>query len=249
MSGHSKWAGIKHRKAAQDAKKGKVFTKLVKEISIAARQGGGDTNANPRLRLAIQRAKDVNMPANNIDRAVKKGTGELEGVRYEEVTYEGYAQGGVAVIVESVTDNKNRTISEIRNIFSKKGGNLAGSGSVSWMFEKKGYFLVAKSTIDEDTLTAIALDAGAEDLTEEGDSFEIKTQPNDFEKVKNILQEKNIKAEVSEITMLPKSTIAIAEDKAKAVLGLVEDLEEHEDVQNVYANFDIPDEIIKEKEG
>jgi len=249
MSGHSKWAGIKHRKAAQDAKRGKMFTKIVKEISVAARHGGGDINTNPRLRLAIQRAKDVNMPADNIERAVKKGTGELEGVSYEEVTYEGYGPGGVAILVEALTDNKNRTTSDVRNIFSKKSGNMAGSGSVNWIFEKRGYFLISKSSIDEDSLTAIALEAGAEDLIEESDSYEIKTQPQDFENVKKALEEKGVKLEASELTMIPKSTIKLAKDKAKVVLGLVEALEEHDDVQNVYANFDIPDDLLKESEG
>ena len=246
MSGHSKWAGIKHRKAAQDAKRGKMFTKIVKEVSVAARHGGGDINTNPRLRLAIQRAKDVNMPADNIERAVKKGTGELEGVSYEEVTYEGYGPGGVAILVEALTDNKNRTTSDVRNIFSKKSGNMAGSGSVNWMFEKRGYFLISKSSIDEDSLTAIALEAGAEDLTEESDSYEIKTQPQDFENVKKALEEKGVKLEASELTMIPKSTIKLASDKAKVVLGLVEALEDHDDVQNVYANFDIPDDLLKD---
>ena len=249
MSGHSKWAGIKHRKAAQDSKKGKMFTKIVKEISVAARTGGGDINANPALRLAIQRAKDVNMPADNIDRAVKKGTGELEGVNYEAVTYEGYGPGGVAVMVEALTDNKNRTTSEVRNIFSKKNGNMAGSGSVSWIFEKKAYFLISKSTISEDALTEIALEAGADDLTDEADSYEIKTQPHDFERIKKILEEKGLKLEVSEITMIPKSTIKLAGDKAKAMLGLVEELEDSDDVQNVYANFDIPDELLKDSDN
>lgn len=245
MSGHSKWAGIKHRKAAQDAKKGKTFTKIVKEISVAARQAGGDPNANPALRLAIQHAKAVNMPADNIERAIKKGTGELEGVSYEKVTYEGYGPGGVAVMVDALTDNKNRTTSEIRNIFSKKGGNMAGSGSVNWIFEKKGYFLINKSTIDEDSLTGVALEAGAEDLTQEGDSYEIKTEAHDFEKIKKLLEDKGVKLEVSEITMIPKSTIEIVNDKARAILGLMEELEEHDDVQHVYANFDIPDEVLK----
>jgi len=245
MSGHSKWAGIKHRKGAQDAKKGKAFTKIVKEICVAARQSGGDPNTNPALRLAIQRAKGVNMPADNIERAIKKGTGELEGVTYEHVTYEGYGPGGVAIMVEALTDNKNRTTSEVRNTFSKKGGNMAGTGSVSWMFEKKAYFLINKSTIDEDSLTAIALDAGADDLTQEGDSYEIKTQPHDFEKVKKILEDKGVKLDLSDVTMVPKSTIRITGEKAKTVLGLMETLEEHDDVQHVYANFDIPDEDLK----
>ena len=248
MSGHSKWAGIKHRKAAQDAKKGKMFTKIVKEICVAARTGGGDINANPALRLAIQRAKEVNMPANNIERAVKKGTGELEGVNYEAVTYEGYGPGGVAIMIEALTDNKNRTTSEVRSILSKRGGNMAGSGSVSWMFEKKAYFLINKTTIDEDSLTNIALEAGAEDLTQEGDSYEIKTQPHDFEKIKKILEDKGLKLEVSEITMVPKSTVKLTGEKAKAMFNLMEELEDSDDVQNVYANFDIPDDELKKLE-
>ena len=247
MSGHSKWASIKHKKAATDAKRGKLFTKIIKEITVAARHGGGDPNTNPRLRTAIDRAKQANMPQDNIDRAVKKGTGELEGVSYEEFTIEGYGPGGVAIMVEVMTDNRNRTTADIRTIFSKKNGNVAGAGSVSWIFEKKGYFLVKKGTIDEDRLMSIALEAGAEDFTDEGDSFAIKTQSQDFEKVKKTLQEKGVATEAAEVTMIPKSNIKIAEKSiAEQVLALVESLEDHDDIQNVYANFDIPDELMKE---
>jgi len=245
MSGHSKWHSIKHKKAATDSKRGKVFTKAIKEITIAARNNGGKPETNPRLRLAIQKAKQANMPNDNIDRAIKKGTGELEGVHYEEVVYEGYGPAGVAIYVEVVTDNKNRTTAEIRNIFSKHGGNMAGSGSVAWMFEKKGYFVIQKSDTDEDTLMSIALENGAEDLSTEGETFEIKTFPQDFEKVKKALDDGKIKLDSSEITMIPKSTIRVTDEKAKQVLNLTEALEENDDVQNVYANFDIPEEILK----
>lgn len=245
MSGHSKWASIKHKKAATDSKRGKLFTKVIKEITVAARNGGGNTDTNPQLRLAIQKAKQANMPANNIERAVKKGTGELEGVTYEAITYEGYGPAGVAIYVEALTDNKNRTTSEVRNIFSKYGGNMAGSGSVAWMFEKKGYIAISKETADEDTLMSIALENGAEDLSGEGDTFEIKTLPQDFEKVKKALEDQSIKIESAEVTMIPKSSIKILDDKAKQLLTLVDSLEDNDDVQNVYANFDIPEDILK----
>ncbi len=248
MSGHSKWATIKHKKGAIDAKRGQLFTKLIKEITIAAK-GGGKPDTNPRLRTAIDKAKASNMPQDNIERAFKKGTGELPGVVYEEVTYEGYGPKGIAILVEVVTDNKNRASSEIRNIFSKSGGNMAGSGSVSWIFEKKGYFIVNKKTIDEDKLMNIVLEAGAEDLVTEGENYEIKSSPADFDKVKKALEANKIKVESEEITMVPKSEIKIAGDDAKQVLSLVDTLEEHEDVQNVYANFDIPEEILKTLEG
>ena len=245
MSGHSKWASIKHKKAATDSKRGKLFTKVIKEITVAARNGGGNTDTNPQLRLAIQKAKQANMPANNIEGAVKKGTGELEGVTYEAITYEGYGPAGVAIYVEALTDNKNRTTSEVRNIFSKYGGNMAGSGSVAWMFEKKGYIAISKETADEDTLMSIALENGAEDLSGEGDTFEIKTLPQDFEKVKKALEDQSIKIESAEVTMIPKSSIKILDDKAKQLLTLVDSLEDNDDVQNVYANFDIPEDILK----
>ncbi len=246
MSGHSKWASIKHKKAATDAKRGKAFTKAIKMLTVAARNGGGDINANPALRLAVQKAKEANMPQNNIERAIKKGTGELPGVSYESVSYEGYGSGGVAFFVEVLTDNKNRTTSEVRNIFSKRGGNLAGSGSVSWIFEKKGFFVINKSEIGEDKLMSIVLDAGAEDLSQESETYEVKSQPQDYEKVKKALEDNNVKIESSEVTMIPKNTIKITGDQAKQVLKLVEQLEDNDDVQNVYSNFDIPDDILKE---
>jgi len=245
MSGHSKWATIKHKKAATDAKRGQLFTKLIKEISIAARSGGKPEN-NPRLRVAIERAKESSMPADNIDRAVKKGTGELEGVNYEDITLEGYGPGGVAIYIEGVSDNKNRTTSEIRTIFSKRGANMAGAGSVAWMFEKKGYIVVSKSAIEEDKLMGIALDAGAEDMIIEDENYGIKTTPADFDKVKKAIEAAGVKVESAETTLLPKSTLKIVGDDAKKLLELIDALEEHEDVQNVYANFDIPDELIKE---
>ena len=246
MSGHSKWASIKHKKAATDSKRGKVFTKLIKELTVAARSGGGNPDNNPSLRTAIDRAKGSNMPANNIERAIKKGTGELPGVTYEQITYEGYGQSGVAILVESLSDNKNRTTAEIRNIFAKKGGNMAGAGSVNWMFEKKGFFVINKSTIGEDDLMALALEAGADDFSAEGDTYEIKTQPNDYYKVKKDLEDKGVKIEASDLTMIPKSTVALAGDTARQLLALVNELEDHDDVQQVYANFDIPDDVINE---
>lgn len=248
MSGHSKWASIKHKKGAADAKRGKLFTKFIREITVAARQGGGKVEANPRLRLAIQRAKDSNMPQDNVERAIKKGTGELEGVSYEEVTYEGYGPGGVAIMVEVLTDNKNRASGEIRNIFSKKGGNMAGQGSVNWMFEKKGYIVINKESIEEDKLMSIVLEAGAEDLKTEESTYAITTQPTDYENVKKALEDNKVKIEASEITNVPKNTVKVADNSAKKVLNLVSELEDHDDVQNVCANFDIPDEILKEME-
>ena len=245
MSGHSKWASIKHKKAATDAERGKIFTKFIKEITVAARRGGGDPNTNPRLRTAIDRAKQSNMPADNIERAIKKGTGELEGVTYEEFTIEGYGPGGVAIMVELLTDNKNRTTADIRNIFSKKNGNVAGAGSVSWIFEKKGYMEVEKTAASEDKIMSIVLDAGAQDMETEEDIYTIITDPKDFEAVKKSLEDNNIKAETAEITMVPKSTVKLTGDEAKQILALVDDLEDSDDVQNVYANFDVPDEIIK----
>lgn len=247
MSGHSKWASIKHKKSATDAKRGKLFTKLIKMITVAARNGGGDVNANPALRLAVQKAKDANMPQDNIERAVKKGTGELPGMNYEEVSYEGYGPGGVAFFVETLTDNKNRATSEIRNIFSKSGGNLARAGSVNWLFEKKGFFIINKSEVSEDKLMSIILDAGAEDLLQEGDTYEVKSQPADYEKVRKALADNKIKIESSEITMIPKSTVKASSDQARQLLNLVEQLEDNDDVQNVYSNFDIPDDILKER--
>jgi YebC/PmpR family DNA-binding regulatory protein len=244
MSGHSKWATTKHKKAATDAKRGKSFTKIGKEITVAARLGGGDPNGNPRLRTAIAKAKSVSLPAENIKRAIQRGTGELPGVSYEEITYEGYGPGGVAVIAESMTDNRNRTVSEIRNIFSKAGGNMGEAGCVSWMFHKKGYLVVNQAKIDEDKLMTLALDAGAEDMQPEDDNFVITTAPNDFERVKKALEDAGVEAEVAEITMIPQTTVKLDGKEAQQMLRLIETLEDNDDVQNVYANFDIPEEIL-----
>lgn len=245
MSGHSKWASIKHKKAATDAKRGKIFTKLIKEITVAARNGGGDQDKNPRLRTAVDRAKQANMPQDNIERAIKKGTGELEGVTYEEFTIEGYGPGGVAIMAEVVTDNKNRTTADIRSIFSKKNGNVAGAGSVSWIFEKKGYIEIDKSVASEDKIMSVALDAGAQDMETQEDIYTITTQPKDLEAVKKALEEKDIKPNSAEVTMMPKSSVKLTGEDAKQILSLVEALEDSDDVQNVYANFDIPDEAVQ----
>ncbi len=244
MSGHSKWATTKHKKAATDAKRGKIFTKIAKEITVAAKLGGGDPGGNPRLRTAVAKAKGVSMPAENIKRAIQKGTGELPGVSYEEVNYEGYGPGGVAVIVEVMTDNKNRTVSEIRNIFSKAGGNLGETGCVSWMFHKKGYLVVNRSKIDEDKLMGIALDAGAEDMLTEDENFAITTPPHDFEKVRKALEDAGVSLDAAEVTMIPQTYVKLEGKEAQQMLRLVETLEDNDDVQNVYANFDIPEEIM-----
>lgn len=246
MSGHSKWAQIKHKKASADAKRGKVFTKIVKEISVAARLGGGDLSGNPRLRTAIEKAKEVNMPSDNIKRAIMKGTGELPGVSYEESVYEGYGSGGVAILIEILTDNKNRTSSELRHIMSKHGGNLGEAGCVSWMFEKKGYIIIEKTKIDEDTLMSVALDAGAEDMRNypKEDNYEIITMPEDMNKVKASIEASGIPVSLAEITMLPKSYATLEDKQAEQMLRLVEALEDNDDVQNVYTNFDVPDEVI-----
>jgi YebC/PmpR family DNA-binding regulatory protein len=244
MSGHSKWASIKHKKAKVDATRGRVFTKLIREISVAARVGGGDINGNPRLRTAVLAAKAVNMPADNIDRAIKKGTGELEGVTYEEIVYEGYGPAGVAVLLEVMTDNKNRTVGEVRKAFSRHGGNLGESGCVNFLFEKKGHIAVDASKVEEDRLMGIALDAGADDLRREEDLFVVTTAPRDFEKVRETLVKNGIQPATAEITMLPKSTVKLEGKAAEQMIKLMEELEEHDDVQHVYANFDIPEEVL-----
>ncbi len=244
MSGHSKWASIKHKKGALDAKRGKIFTKLIKEISVAARLGGGDPDGNPRLRTAILAAKADNMPKDNIDRAIKKGTGELEGVNYEEVIYEGYGTAGVAVILSVLTDNKNRTVAEIRSIFGKNGGNLGEAGCVGWMFHKKGQILVDLKTVDEDKLMTIVLDAGAEDMQTGEGEFEVITTPENFEKVKKAIDDNKIPTTFAEVTMVPQSYIKLTGQKAQQMLHLMEVLEDHDDVQKVYANFDIPEEEL-----
>jgi len=244
MSGHSKWATTKHKKAATDAKRGKIFTKLAKEITVAAKLGGGDPNGNPRLRTAIAKAKGVSLPAENIKRAIQKGTGELPGVSYEEVMYEGYGPAGVAVIADVMTDNRNRTVSEIRNIFSKAGGNMGEAGCVAWMFHKKGYLVVNRTKVDEDKLMTLALEAGAEDMQTEDENFVVTTPPNDFEKVKKALEDGGVVPDVAEITMIPQTYVKLDGKEAQQMLRLVEALEDNDDVQNVYANFDIPDEIM-----
>jgi YebC/PmpR family DNA-binding regulatory protein len=245
MSGHSKWSSIKHKKGAADAKRGKVFTKLIKEITIAARMGGsGDPASNPRLRTAILAAKAENMPKDNIDRAIKKGTGELEGANYEENNYEGYGPGGAAVLVESLTDNKNRAVADIRHIFAKCGGNMGENGCVSWMFDKKGYFCVAKKDVDEDKLMEIVLDAGAEDVKEDDGVWELITAPSDFEKVKEVLDKASIPYRDAEVTMLPQNTTNLEGKEAEQMVRLMDMLDDCEDVQKVYTNADIPDEIF-----
>ena len=239
MSGHSKWHSIKHKKGALDAKRGKLFTKLIKEITVAARSGGGDPEANARLRKAVADAKAANMPNDTIARAIRRGTGEEEGVNYEEIVYEGYGPAGVAVMVDAMTDNRNRTVAEIRHLFSKNGGNLGESGSVGWMFEKKGYIVVDKAAKPEDELFEIVTDAGAEDLRDDEDSFEIIIAPDNFDAVLTAVKNAGIEPQVAEIEMVPQSYIRLEGAEAKQMLKLMEALEDHDDVQKVSANFDI----------
>ncbi|MCI0512485.1 YebC/PmpR family DNA-binding transcriptional regulator [candidate division KSB1 bacterium] len=239
MSGHSKWATIKRKKAKIDAARGKVFTKLIKDLMVAAREGGGDESSNASLRTAIAAAKAANMPVANIDRAIKRGTGELDGVNYEEITYEGYGPGGAAILIEVVTDNKNRTVADMRHFLSKHGGNLGENGCVAWMFEKKGVIVINNQGINEDELMMLVLDAGAEDLRAEDNTFEVITAPENFEAVKDVLVEKKIPFESAEVSMIPKTTVKVEGALAERLLKLVEVLEEHDDVQNVYSNFDI----------
>jgi len=248
MSGHSKWHSIKHKKMAMDARKGKIFTKIIREIMVAAKTGGPNPETNPRLRLAIEKAKSVNMPNENIQRAIKKGIGEEGGVNYEQVTYEGYGPGGVAIFVEVLTDNKNRSASEIRSIFSRHNGNLAGAGSVSWIFERKGLISVKKENVEEDKLMSIILDAGAEDMKVEKDTYDVITSPENFENVKKVIEMNKIPIENASITYIPKSTVSLEGKEAEQLLRLLDELEESEDVQNVYANFDISDEILEKIE-
>ena len=251
MSGHSKWHSIKHKKAREDAKRGKVFTKLIRELTVSARAGGGDPSMNPRLRTAIDRAKAENMPADNIDRAIKKGTGDLEGVRYEEHTYEGYGPGGTAILVEVMTDNKNRCTAEIRHIFSKQNGNLGENGCVSWIFEKKGYISIPSDTVDEETLMDIALEAGADDIVEdkEDKQFEVYTPPESFQAVKEALTAKGVTWQAADITMIPKNTVRLQGKEAEQTLRLMDALEDNDDVQNVYSNFDISKEVMESLTG
>jgi len=246
MSGHSKWSQIKRKKGAADAKRGQVFTKLIKEITVAARFGGGDPEGNARLRTAIAAAKAENMPKDNIERAIKKGTGELAGVTYEEFPYEGYGPGGAAVLVEVLTDNKNRTTAEIRHIFSRSGGNLGEAGSVAWMFHKKGYIVIEKGAVEEDKLMEVTLDVGAEDIEASDKEYEVTTDPQKLDVVKKALEKAGIKYHLAELTMYPQSTVAIDGKHAEQMLRLMEQLEEHDDVQKVYANFDIPDSVMEQ---
>jgi YebC/PmpR family DNA-binding regulatory protein len=247
MSGHSKWSTIKHKKGAADAKRGKVFTRIIKEMTIAARLGGGDPDGNPRLRAAVAEAKASNMPKDNIERAIKRGTGEMEGVMYEELTYEGYGPGGVAVIVETLTDNTNRTTPEIRHMFEKNGGNLGTPGSVKFQFEKKGFFAVEKSAATEDKLMEVALEAGADDLqSDDPDAFEVYTSPENFEPVRQALEKNTIPTVEAKLGMIPTTWVSLDEAKAKQVMRLLEMLDDHDDVQNVWSNFDIPAEMMAE---
>ncbi len=246
MAGHSKWANIKHKKGAADAKRGKIFTRLIKEITVAARMGGGDIDGNPRLRSAVATAKAENMPKDNINRAIKKGTGELEGEVYDEILYEGYGPGGVAVLVECMTDNRNRTVADIRHYFSKSNGNLGESGCVNWMFDKKGLITVEKSVMAEDELMDIALEAGAEDVVEDGDEFQVLTAPEDFDDVREAMEKAGVTMSSAEVSMIPQNTVEVTEENvAKSLMKLLDNLEEHDDVQNVHANFDIDDELVE----
>jgi len=247
MSGHSKWSTIKRKKGANDAKRGKIFTRLIKEITVAARSGGGDPEGNPRLRSAIISAKSENMPKDNIARAIKKGTGEIAGEVYDEILYEGYGPGGVAVLVECMTDNRNRTVADVRHYFTKSNGNLGESGCVAWMFEKKGLFLVDKEAVSEEELMDQALEAGAEDIIEEDSEFQILSDPGEFDAVRDALEEAGVSFLDASISMVPKNTVDVTEEKvARALLKLLENLEDHEDVQNVHANFDIDDELMEQ---
>jgi YebC/PmpR family DNA-binding regulatory protein len=245
MSGHSKWATIKHKKGAADAKRGKLFAKLIKQVEVAARQGGGDPDSNPTLRTMFQKARDSSVPLDTIERAVKRGTGELEGVEYEQVTYEGYAPNGVALYVEVLTDNRNRSGSEIRTVLTKNGGSLAEPGAVAWQFERKGVVVLPR-TVDEDELMLVALDAGAEDLVDEGDTWRLTSGPSDLPAVREALESAEVPFDSADLTMLPSTTVELSStEAAKAVLRLIDLLDDHDDVQDVYANFDIPDEILQ----
>jgi YebC/PmpR family DNA-binding regulatory protein len=244
MSGHSKWATIKHKKAAVDARRGKVFTKLIRELTSAARMGGGDADSNPRLRTAVAAAKMANMPSDTIQRAIKKGTGELPGEVYEEITYEGYGAGGVAILVDVLTDNKNRTVAEIRHLFAKHGGNLGESGCVAWMFARKGVITLNTNQIDEDTLLELVLEAGGDDVKTEVDVYEIVTAPEAFEDVRSTLEQQGLTFDVAEVTMMPQNTVPVEGKQAEQVLRLMEALDDQDDVRKAHANFDISDEVM-----
>ena len=245
MSGHSKWSSIKHKKGAADAKRGKIFSKLIKEITVAARMGGGDADGNPRLRTAIAAAKAENMPKDNITRAVKKGAGEIEGVSYEESSYEGYGPGGVAVLVDCLTDNKNRAVAEVKHQFERHGGNLGEPGCVAWIFEQKGLIVLEKDKVDEEQLLELALEAGAEDVKEGESEFDVITDPSEFETVKKAIDDAGMPHTLAEVTMIPKNTVKVEGKKAQQMLNLMQGLEDNDDVSHVYANFDISDEVLE----
>ena len=246
MSGHSKWHSIKHKKAAADSKRGRIFTRLIKEMTVAARNGGGDVDSNPRLRLAVSTAKAANMPADNIKRAIMRGTGELPGITYEDVNYEGYGPGGVAIYVHVLTDNRNRTVAEIRHILSKNGGNLGETGCVGWMFDRKGYFVLEKSVVTEEKLLETALSAGADDMKEDEENYEVLSSPESFDAVKSALEAAGIPIGAAEISMVPQNYVKLEGKSAQTMVKLMEALEEHEDVQNVWANFDIDEATLQE---
>jgi YebC/PmpR family DNA-binding regulatory protein len=245
MSGHSKWSSIKHKKAAKDSKRGKLFSKLIKEITVAGRMGGSDINANPRLRTAVLTARENSMPNDNIDRAVKRGTGELEGVTYEDVQYEGYGPGGVAIMAAALTDNRNRTVAELRKVFEKCGGNMGSAGCVAWMFHKRGVLSVEKSVADEERVMEVALDAGADDVTDAGDVYEIVTAPESFDGVKNALQAAGIATATAEVAMVPENTVTVSGKAAEQTIRLLEELDDHDDVQSVASNADISQEEME----
>jgi YebC/PmpR family DNA-binding regulatory protein len=244
MSGHSKWSTIKRKKAAIDAKKGKVWTKLLREITVSARMGGGDPGANPRLRAAVIEARGSNVPSDTIDRAIKKGSGELEGVHYEEITYEGYGPGGVALLVEAITDNRNRTVSEVRHLFAKHGGNLGESGSVAWMFKRRGYFGIERRHLSEEEFMDLALELGAEDVVVGPDLYEIYTTADEFNRVREALEARGVPPAAKELAWLPQNYVELAEERSGSVLRLMEALEDHDDVQNVWANFDLDEKLL-----
>jgi len=245
MSGHSKWHTIKHKKGAADAKRGRVFTRIIKELTVAARAGGGDPDMNPRLRTIVAEAKQANMPAENIKRAIRRGTGEEPGVQYEEITYEGYGPGGVALIIEAMTDNKNRTVGEIRHMLTKYGGDLGQSNSVAWMFEKKGYIVIEKARATEDTLLSAALDAGADDLRDDGDNWEVVSAPDTFPAVKEAVEKLGIQAESAQVAMLPKNYVSLEGRAAQSMLKLLDLLEDHDDVQHVWSNMDVDEKELE----
>jgi YebC/PmpR family DNA-binding regulatory protein len=245
MSGHSKWSSIKHKKGAADARRGKIFTKLIREITVAARTGGGDPEGNSRLRAAIAAAKAENMPKENIIRGIKKGTGELEGSSYEEVSYEGYGPGGVAMLVDCLTDNKNRTVAEIKHLFERNGGSLGQPNCVAYKFQTKGFFVLEKNSVDEETLLGIALEAGAEDVKDDEGEFQVITDPADFEKVKEAIDQAKLPCSMAEITKIPKDTVRLEGKKAQQMVNLIEALEDNDDVSHVYANYDIPDDVLE----